>query len=241
MFGSAWYLVITQIQFSLIKKTKIGRPEHSLTPHSPLSNNISFLPHHPTPPPPPPFLKVDVICVSPLIIKKKEKLKQECFIRYNYYTKPTWKIYVRHRQHGQSLSFHLFIALLKKAIDCKLFIWVGTSSQIFGARWDSVSEPYIIDLIGLEWNVLLFLVLYERLLLEEITSFIISGENPFTILYNLVARICIFLWCNEKELSVSRSSSCDDVLLLYEDTFHAFYWFCYEAFCYVTSTLVDNS
>ena len=33
MFGSAWCLVTAQIQFSLIKKIKIGRPEHSLTPH----------------------------------------------------------------------------------------------------------------------------------------------------------------------------------------------------------------
>ena len=32
MFGSAWCLVMVQIQFSLIKKLKIGRPEHSVTP-----------------------------------------------------------------------------------------------------------------------------------------------------------------------------------------------------------------
>ena len=40
---------MTQMYFSLIKKIKIGRPEHLLTR--------------------PPPLKVDVICVSPLIIK----------------------------------------------------------------------------------------------------------------------------------------------------------------------------
>ena len=44
------------------KKIKIGRPENSLTPHPPTSNNISFLPY----PPPPYPVKVDVICVSPL-------------------------------------------------------------------------------------------------------------------------------------------------------------------------------
>ena len=132
---------------------------------------------------------------------------------YNYYTKPTWKIYLRHRRHGQSLGFHFFIALLKEAADCRFFIWIGTSSQIFGSRWDSVSEPYVTDLIGLEWNVLWFLVLYEKLLFKGKTSFIISGESPFTILYNSVARICIFLWCTETEL--------------YEDTLHAFCWFCY--------------
>ena len=45
------------------KKIKIGRPEHSSTPHPPTSDNISFLPY----PLSPPFIKVDVICVSPLI------------------------------------------------------------------------------------------------------------------------------------------------------------------------------
>ena len=43
MFGLAWCLVMTQIQFSLRKK-KIGRPEHSLIPHPPTSGNLSFLP-----------------------------------------------------------------------------------------------------------------------------------------------------------------------------------------------------
>ena len=45
------------------KKIKIGRPEHSLTPHPlrPITSHFCL-----TPPPPSPF-KVDVICVSPLI------------------------------------------------------------------------------------------------------------------------------------------------------------------------------
>ena len=45
LFGSAWCLVMVQIQFSLIERIKIGCPEHSLTPHPPTSNNISFLPY----------------------------------------------------------------------------------------------------------------------------------------------------------------------------------------------------
>ena len=61
----AWCLIMVQIQFSLIKKIKTGRPEHSLTLHSSMSANISY-----TLPPPPPQLptplKVDVICVLPL-------------------------------------------------------------------------------------------------------------------------------------------------------------------------------
>ena len=31
------------------KKIKIGRPEHSLTPQPPTSDNISFLPYPPSP------------------------------------------------------------------------------------------------------------------------------------------------------------------------------------------------
>ena len=55
------------IFFNKKTTTKIGRPEHSLTP-------ISFLPYHPPPPPPPPPptpVKVDVICVSPLNLMKR--------------------------------------------------------------------------------------------------------------------------------------------------------------------------
>ena len=47
VFGSAWCLVMAQIQFFLIKKIKTGRPKHLLTPHPPTSDNISFLPYPP--------------------------------------------------------------------------------------------------------------------------------------------------------------------------------------------------
>ena len=50
---------MAQIQFSLMKKIKIGQPEHSLIPYPPMSDNISFLSYPPNP------LKVDVICVTP--------------------------------------------------------------------------------------------------------------------------------------------------------------------------------
>ena len=52
MFCSAWCLVMAQIQFSLIKKAKTGRPESSLTPHPlhPITYHF-FL----TPPPPLPL------------------------------------------------------------------------------------------------------------------------------------------------------------------------------------------
>ena len=45
------------------KKNKDWTSEHSLTPDPPTSDNILFFPYH-TPPIP---LKVDVICVSPLM------------------------------------------------------------------------------------------------------------------------------------------------------------------------------
>ena len=62
MFGSAWCLVMAQIQFSLIKKAKIGRPEHLLTLHPLHPITSHFCLPHPLHPPPP--IKVDVICVS---------------------------------------------------------------------------------------------------------------------------------------------------------------------------------
>ena len=55
--------LMMQISFSLIKKLKIGRPDHSLTPHRlrPITSYFCLTPpHFPSP------LKVDVICVSPL-------------------------------------------------------------------------------------------------------------------------------------------------------------------------------
>ena len=60
--GSVWCLVMVEIQYSLIKKIKIGRPEHSLTPY-PLRPITSHFPPTPSTP-----FKVDVICVSPLIL-----------------------------------------------------------------------------------------------------------------------------------------------------------------------------
>ena len=59
MFGSAWCMVISQIQFSLIK-TNIGRPEHLLNPHPPTSDNISFLPY-----PHPPIPSKWTMCITP--------------------------------------------------------------------------------------------------------------------------------------------------------------------------------
>ena len=43
---------MAQIQFSLIKKIRIGPPEHSLASHPTTSDNTSFLSCPPPPPPP---------------------------------------------------------------------------------------------------------------------------------------------------------------------------------------------
>ena len=60
LFGSAWCLVIAQIQFSLINK--IGRSEHLLHPSTPLSlTRIHFYLTPALAPPSP--IKLDVICV----------------------------------------------------------------------------------------------------------------------------------------------------------------------------------
>ena len=67
MFGSAWCLIMAQIQFSLIKK-KIGPPEHSLTPHSPTSNNISFFLY-------PPCQSGRHMCITPYNNFQKKRKK----------------------------------------------------------------------------------------------------------------------------------------------------------------------
>ena len=44
--GSVWCLVMVEIQYSLIKKIKIGRPEHSLTPYPlrPITSHFCLTP-----------------------------------------------------------------------------------------------------------------------------------------------------------------------------------------------------
>ena len=55
---------MAEIQFSLIKKVTIGRPEHLLTSHPLRRITSHFCLTLPRPHPPPLPLKVDVICVS---------------------------------------------------------------------------------------------------------------------------------------------------------------------------------
>ena len=52
---------MAQIQFSLIKKKKIGRPEHSLPPPPPTFDSISFLPY------PHPLQSGHHMCITPYV------------------------------------------------------------------------------------------------------------------------------------------------------------------------------
>ena len=65
MLGSAWSLVMAQIQFSLVKKIKIRLPEHSLTPHPlcPITSNFCLTP---TPHQPPQSGRH--ICITPNLL-----------------------------------------------------------------------------------------------------------------------------------------------------------------------------
>ena len=53
---------MAQIPFSLIKKIKIGRPEHLLTPHSlrPITSHFSLIP-------PPPYQSGRHMCITPKV------------------------------------------------------------------------------------------------------------------------------------------------------------------------------
>ena len=81
MFGSAWCLVVAQIQFSWIKKIKVGLPDHSLTPH-PLRPITSYfcITLFPT------SLKVDVVCVSPHFSRGYILIVKNCYkVEYSVY------------------------------------------------------------------------------------------------------------------------------------------------------------
>ena len=48
------------------------------------------------------------------------------------------------------IGFHFLITLLKQATDSTFSISTGANSQSLGGRWDSVSEPKVINFIILE-------------------------------------------------------------------------------------------
>ena len=45
-------------------------------------------------------------------------------------------------RHGQACGFHCLMDFLKAVIVERFFISLGTSSQIFGPKWESDSAPW---------------------------------------------------------------------------------------------------
>ena len=102
--------------------------------------------------------------------------------------------------------------------DCewwKVFISLGTISQIFGPKWESDSVPCKTVWTDREEKVDLLLMLYTVMLFSLKHSLTSFGDKPLTNFYSSVARTCIFLWCTDTELSISKRSVKEDVLSLH--------------------------
>ena len=65
---------------------------------------------------------------------------------YIHYTKPTCEMYGRQSLQGHFSGFHCFIKNLNFERDSAVLIFSGTSSQIFGAKYDNDSVPLNTDL-----------------------------------------------------------------------------------------------
>ena len=74
------------------EKIKIGRPEYSLSPHPPTSDNISFLPYLPTPPSPQPSTWKSYVYHSLRISSVNlTKYAGNCVFGHIYWRNPSWK------------------------------------------------------------------------------------------------------------------------------------------------------
>ena len=76
------------------------------------------------------------------MIKAKEKKNRFATYHKISYSKPTWNTCVRHRWQRQFIGFRFLIVLLKEATESTFFISTGTSSQILGARFRSISNRF---------------------------------------------------------------------------------------------------
>ena len=127
-----------------------------------------------------------------------------------FYKKPTCFKKHLHRRQGQS-GFHFLIFILNDEREVKFFIFWGTIAQIFEARKDMVSVPYL-TLFGCllygSWRVLRLCVGGR---LSFIMSPIIAGERPWGNFYISIAKLWIFLWWIKKEPSFSRRVLNDDL------------------------------
>ena len=100
---------MARIQFSLIGKIKIGRPEQSLTPHPPY---VRYYLIFDLPPPTPTPLKVDVICVSSLTAKELEKVQEDLKVAREEKKKQT----VCAEKHKQEIAKYATISGVTAAI-----------------------------------------------------------------------------------------------------------------------------
>ena len=98
-----------------------------------------------------------------------------------------------------------------------------------------VCNPYLTVLIFLEESVGALLLLVSKM------SCIISGDNPFNLLYISVASICRFLWWTVTDLSLG------GVLQMMKNNYrqswvpsHEFYLSYDLSVCYETSRLVGD-
>ena len=120
-----------------------------------------------------------------------------------FYIKPTCFRKHLHRRQGQS-DFYILIFILNDDRKAQFLIFWGTTAQIFGAKKDMVSVPYLIIFGFLLYGTWQILRLYVGGRLSFIMSPIIAGEKPWRNLYISIAKLWIFLWWIEKESSFSR-------------------------------------
>ena len=85
--------------------------------------------------------------VEPKWIKLKTKWQSLCSVNFFvafiiFYLKPTCLKKHLHRRQGQS-GFHFLIFILNDEREVQFFIFCGTIAQIFGAKKDMVSAPYL--------------------------------------------------------------------------------------------------
>ena len=75
-------------------------------------------------------------------------------------------------------GFHFLIMILNDKREVQSFIYCVTIAQIFGAKKDMVSVPYLTVFVFLLYNSWRVLRLYVGGLLSFIMSPIIAGERP---------------------------------------------------------------
>ena len=124
MFGSAWCLLMAQIQLFFNKKNKDWTSRTLPNPPPPTSNNISFLPCLPLPP----TLKVDDICASPLnkLENIHKRIPQTCLYLCNqrYNTNYFTEIYIYICSKPTKETGHRSVlSLLLNLSKFSLFFW----------------------------------------------------------------------------------------------------------------------